>query len=371
MSQTKKNRKTILLGALVVVIIIGICFVCVTLYAKNEINKPKFSIPEQEETLLTDELKNKDEVFSYAMHLYKESAGDENTEGRWRTDVRRLDEDWETPFSKADYAILSGIRNKAGDQLKGMYPSQGGYIPLRAAENIPAFTKQASDVLDYSFTLGRENDKKEIVDDDRYFLTLTVDPNSEDTNAMLNSETYRKIAEELSPIASLSDTQIEMQSMTMCFTIDRFSEELLSVETRRDMLVTTTIVLTDESAALLEQKEGKIVLPYGTTQTIEFMHYGAHFSEYAFVVKPGDIKALPVVVNVNADASKGDDFTLTFTSSDPDALSFDEDGSMTVAKGKHDEPVTVTMTLEYNGQIYTDDLTVYITELEVEEDVGA
>ena len=373
MSKNSGSRKTILLGVLVVVVIIGICFVCVTLYAKNEINKEKFQMPEIDVPLLTQELTDKDKAFAYAMNQYNAAVSADNTEGRWRTDVRRLDEDWQTPFSKADNAILLGIRKKAGDQIKEMYPKQYGNVRLREVRDaIPPFVKQAQDVTDFSITLGRENDRNETVDTDRYFLTLTFDPNCEDTQAMLNSDAYQNICKELSPVAALNDTQIEMQSVSMSFVIDRASEELKSVEIRRDMLVTTTIVLTDESADLLGQKEGKIVLPYGTSQIVEFSYYGAHFTDEAIAVKPGDIKRLPAAVFVNENASK-DDFKLTFTSSDPEALTFDADGTMTVSKDAHEEKVTVSMTLEYEGKTYTDELTVFITELEleVEGNVGA
>ena len=338
MSKNSGSRKTILLGVLVVVVIIGICFVCVTLYAKNEINKEKFQMPEIDVPLLTQELTDKDKAFAYAMNQYNAAVSADNTEGRWRTDVRRLDEDWQTPFSKADNAILLGIRKKAGDQIKEMYPKQYGNVRLREVRDaIPPFVKQAQDVTDFSITLGRENDRNETVDTDRYFLTLTFDPNCEDTQAMLNSDAYQNICKELSPVAALNDTQIEMQSVSM-----------------------------------LGQKEGKIVLPYGTSQIVEFSYYGAHFTDEAIAVKPGDIKRLPAAVFVNENASK-DDFKLTFTSSDPEALTFDADGTMTVSKDAHEEKVTVSMTLEYEGKTYTDELTVFITELEleVEGNVGA
>ena len=218
MSKNSGSRKTILLGVLVVVVIIGICFVCVTLYAKNEINKEKFQMPEIDVPLLTQELTDKDKAFAYAMNQYNAAVSADNTEGRWRTDVRRLDEDWQTPFSKADNAILLGIRKKAGDQIKEMYPKQYGNVRLREVRDaIPPFVKQAQDVTDFSITLGRENDRNETVDTDRYFLTLTFDPNCEDTQAMLNSDAYQNICKELSPVAALNDTQIEMQSVSMSF----------------------------------------------------------------------------------------------------------------------------------------------------------
>ncbi len=91
-------------------------------------------------------------------------------------------------------------------------------------------------------------------------------------------------------------------------------------------------------------------------------------------VKPDDMKSLPADVRVNSAATK-EDYKLTFTPSNKQAVSIDADGVMTVSKNAlsvlcaPDEIVTITMKLEYEGKTYTDELKVYITELEVETDV--
>ena len=66
---------------------------------------------------------------------------------------------------------------------------------------------------------------------------------------------------------------------------------------------------------------------------------------------------------------------MTFTPSNKEAVSIDDDGVMTVSNNAvdtlvaPDEIVTISMKLEYGGKTYTDELKVYITELEVETDV--
>ena len=369
MSSERKNRKTVLFGVLIVVLLVGVCFVCVTFYARHEINKPKFQMPKlPEQPLLTEQLTDKDAAAAYALQQYADTIGADNTQGSWRTELR-LGGDWETPLSGADEAILLFIRDNAGDTLASFYPSEDA-VRLTETSDVPQLNIQPSDVLDYDFTLGRYNGEGELVDTDRYFLSLTVDPAAAQTQTLTDSETFRSIENELSPVASLSDTQIEAQSFSVCFVIDRVSEELVSVEIVRDLRVTTAFHLNDRSAALSDVPDGTVVLPYGTTQKIEFKHYGAHFTERAIAVQPGDIKALPASVRVADEATKAD-YSLRFVSSDPQALSFDEDGVMTVGKETSDDPITVTMTLEYEGHTYTDDLIVYITQWEVETNVGA
>lgn len=368
MSEKKTNRKAILLGALIVTVLIGICFFCVTLYAKKEINKPKFDMPKQaEQPSVTALPADKDEACAYVSRLYEAALASDDTEASWHTDVR-LNGEWDTPFSDADEAILLHICDGAAGQIAALYPNVSD-LRTSAADNVPRPEIAAQSVLGFTAEQGRTQDDGKIVDTDRYFISLTVDPQSADTQAMLNSEVFKEIEKELSTVASLSDTQIEAQDVTMRFTIDRVSDQLLSAEIERNVLVTTTIRLTEASSALLSTRQGKLSLPYGTTQHIDFKHYGTRFLKRAMVVKPGDMKALPADVRVNANAMK-EDYKLTFTASEPDVLSFDADGVMTVNK-TFDDPVTVTMTLEYDGHTYTDELIVYISEWEVATDVGA
>ena len=369
MSQKKHNRKTLLLGALVVVVIIGICFFCVTLYAKKEINKPKFTIPQQpEQPSVTALPTDKDEACAYMARLYEAALASDDTEASWHTDVR-LDGEWETPFDDADEQILLHVRDNAAPQIAALYPS-GSDVRADAAEDVPRPAFAALNVLDFTAEQGRTQDDGTITDTDRYFITLTVDPQSADTQAMLTGDVFKQIEKELSSVAVLSDTQIEPQSVTMRFTVDRLTDQLLAAEIERNVRVRTKIRLTDDSAALLSERDAEITLPYGTTLHVDFKHYGVRFLERAIAVKPGDMKALPADVRVNSGATK-EDYTLTFTASEPDLLSFDADGVMSVGKKTADKPVTVTMTLEYDGHTYTDDMLVYITQWEVATDVRA
>ena len=100
---------------------------------------------------------------------------------------------------------------------------------------------------------------------------------------------------------------------------------------------------------------------------INFHHYCLRFYEKQLVAKPDDIKALPLDVMVHSTATK-EDYTLTFDATDPDAISIDDTGVMTVHAAR-EEAITITATLEYDGHSYSDTLTLYVTELEVKRDV--
>ena len=144
--------------------------------------------------------------------------------------------------------------------------------------------------------------------------------------------------------------------------VDRLTDHLLNVDVKTVWLADADAVFTGDCADMGTQHA---TLTYTETTHLSFSWYGARFLKRAIAANVGDMTALPADVKVNAEATKGDDFTMTYVASDPDAITIDEDGVMTVHKTP-EETVTITMSLEYGGHSYTDHLTVYITELELE-----
>ena len=151
------------------------------------------------------------------------------------------------------------------------------------------------------------------------------------------------------------------------YEIDRVTDQLRSADITYVCRVHAQIRLTESYGALLPQQTAQVELPFTRTEHIDFTRFGARFTERAVAVRPGNMQSLSADVRVPADASQ-DDFTLTFTPDVPDILRFDDDGVMTVLKAS-DDPVIVTMTLQYGGHTYTDSIKVYVTEWEVASDV--
>ena len=48
MSQPMSKKKSIVLVALAIILLLGICFATLAVYAKKELNKPKFKMPEED-----------------------------------------------------------------------------------------------------------------------------------------------------------------------------------------------------------------------------------------------------------------------------------------------------------------------------------
>lgn len=361
MSKPMKKSSKIALIVLVVLVLLGICFTTVGLYAKNEINKPRFSLPEQPlQPSVTPLPADAAQGAAYIERLFQATRADD-VETTWYTDVN-LGGDAQLPFADADNALLLFIRDQAAGQIAALYPSLTDAVTL-AVDAAPRLPLDAP-VIEFTAEQGRTDDAGNVTEDDFYFITLTLDPASIDTQAMTTGEVYQGITEILAPAASMDEIHLEATNLTVSAKIDRVTDQLLTVDVTRTFEAQAALTLTDAYAALAAEKTANVTLPYETTEHFSFRHYGARFTERAMAVTPGDMKALPAAVTVNAAATK-EDYKLTFDVSQPETMTIDADGVMNVLQAS-DKPVTITMTLDYDGHSYTDQLLVYITELEVE-----
>lgn len=367
MSKEKPMKKPvkIVLIVLLVLVLLGICFGSVALYAHNEIHKERFTVPEADPlpsaTALPTE---KGAVAGYITALYDKTVNADDVEASWHTDVN-LSGEIETPFAEADRDVISYIRDQTAGQIAGLYPNVKDAI---GDKSILDFSLLPSAFIDYTAQQGKTNDAGETTEEDFYFIDAQLDPARLNTADVMKSDIYAAVTEKLAPAMTVTACEAEPVSATISYKIDRVQDHLLNVDYTRAYRIRATVTLNGEYKALLPEGDtAEITLPYEVTERISFLHYGARFTERVMVVNPDDMKALPADVKVDAAATK-DDYTLTFDVSDPEALRVDPDGVMTVSHKAKEEPVTVTMTLEYDGHTYTDTMTIYITELEVATD---
>ncbi|MBQ4243536.1 MAG: hypothetical protein II702_01375 [Clostridia bacterium] len=365
MSQAKASKKSLILIVLVVLLLVGACFGTVTIYAKKQLNKPKFVMPEQPPVKSVTELpKDKAGICSYVNGLYAAAVSADDVEGSFNTGVN-LDEDIKAQINETDLSLLNYIRGGASGKIAEFYPSASNVL-MTEAEDFPVLEISPESVTEFTASQGHTDEEGNVSDDAYYFITLTVDPASIDTSALTESDVFDKIEDTLSPAARLGNVQITAESKTVDIKIDRATDRILTVDTATVYTVSADAAFTQAYKALASDGSVAFTMPYKTNEHIGFSYYGAVFTEPAMAVKKDDMKALPASVTVNSEATK-DDFKLTFTPSDREAVSIDEDGVMTV-NVNGEKTVTVKMTLEYDGHTYTDDLTVYITEKEVSTD---
>ena len=377
MSQISK-KKSILLIVTAVVLLLAVCFTTLSIYAKKTLNKPKFKMPEEEPVASAAELpQDKSALCAYVNSLYEEALKADNAEGSWHTDVN-LDGEITTPFAQADQAVVSFIKDNAAGQIAALYPNESG-VKMSEAEEAPVVRVNPADITEFTAEQGHTDEAGNVSDDGYYFITFVLDPVKADTAALTQSNVYEETVKILSPVAEVKSAEFEPERYDISYKIDRVSNQIVSVDVSNDYKVKASAVLASKAAGLLPTAQDSLFatveLPYRKALRVSFRWYGARFTQRSMVLKPTDMKALPADVRVNSEATK-DDYKLTFTPSDKEILSIDEDGVVTVSKtaleqlAAPDDTLNINMKLEYGGHTYEDDLKIYITDLELEAENG-
>ena len=376
MSQMSK-KKSIILIVLAVVLLIGICFATLTVYAKKELHKPKFKMPEEQPvasaTIIPEDING---LCAYVNSLYENALNADNAEGSWHTDIN-LEGDIVTPFASPDQSVLAYIKDNAAGEIAGLYPNESE-IKMSEAQDAPVIRINPADVSDFTAEQGHTDDEGNVSDDGFYFINFEIKPESVDTDSLKDSSIYLDAVKKFDGVADIVESKFDCESVSYSFRIDRVTDQILNIDVYKNYIIKSSVQLHPEFKDLLPVEQDSLTayieLPYKTAERVSFKWYGCNFTQRAMVVKPDDMKSLPADVRVNSKATK-DDYKLTFTPSDKQAVSIDADGVLTVSKNAlevlvaPDEIITINMRLEYEGKTYTDDLKIYITELEVESDV--
>ena len=358
-----KRGMKIFLGAMVIVVVLALCFGSIGLYLKHEQQKPVFTPPEVEPQPSVTVLPTKSkDASAYFDRLYQTMTTADDVEGDWHTDVQ-LGE-LTTPFADADNALVQFVREKAPGQIASFYP-RAAELVMADVKDAPTLYIDPAKVLEFNAHQGEVTEDND--DSVHYYLDFILTPDAVDADAVKGGDVYKKIAETLAPALTIEAFAIEPKAETVNCTVDRLSDDLQNVRITTEYQIKATVRLSDTFAALSDSETVDVELPYTTVQYINFHHYGLRFREQQMVANPSDVQALPMEVTVHSTATK-EDYTLTFETTDPDAMSIDDTGVMTVHAAT-DEAVKITATLNYDGHTYSDTITVYITELEVKTDV--
>ena len=361
--KTMKRGTKIFLGVVGVILAVALCFGCIYLYLRHEQQKPIFEEPELEpQASLTELPTAPEEAAAYIDRLYQAMTTADDVEGDWRTDISIGD--ITTPFAAADNALVQYFRGQAPGKIAAFYPNAAEVV-MADVTDAPVFTIDPGKVLEYASYQGEITEDND--DSVHYYLDFTMTPDVVDTEAVKAGDVYKQIAETLSSAMTIDALEIIPVDETVNCKVDRLSDDLLNVKITKNYRIQATVTLGDDFAALSEGGKADVEFPYATVEYINFHHYGLRFYEKQLVAKPDDIKALPMDVTVHSTATK-EDYTLTFDATDPDAISIDDTGVMTVHAAR-EEAITITATLNYDGHVYSDTLTLYVTELEVKRDV--
>ena len=373
MSKPMKKGVKVLLILLIVLVLLAACFLSVALYARMEFKKERSWLPPEftpQQASVTELPDNAHDAYVYAMRLYNEAVASDITEGSWRTEVD-LGGDAEVPFADADRTVFDDIRAEATGAVQAMYPTvSGAKMSDESADDIPVIDLKEEDILEYVYDPAEIFNRKGEYIKDSYELVFKVAPAYENTDDVIGGDVYNGICDAVKDALTVNSADIDVREVEIRFTVDRLSDHLTNVVVTRGLDVRANVTFTDAYGALLKDAGNDpvdVTLPYRATEHIDFMWYGLRFTEDYLEQKPADIIPLPIEVHVNGAAVQGKDFELEYDISAPETMKIDDDNVLTVervSETSDTEGVTVTATLTYEGKTYTDDILIYVTELD-------
>lgn len=261
-------------------------------------------------------------------------------------------------FSYAKNYIIPFVDSLYGEDYTGQFGKPYDAMPLvnldgaemTATYHVGEVDDSGNPVLD---------DEGNQIDTDYYFITYTVDGKSISTDTpeevfgtIENPDIKSALGKELSSVCSINSTEAVAKDFIITLKVNRLTDEISTLSICRNYIVTADVTFKGDLAVFGERT---FVFPYSVTNTYEYFYAGVTLSETEITIDEGD----EISLTVNAVIEDDSEYEVTFTSSDTSIATVDEMGYV---KGvaKSDEPVTITVTLKYMGETFTDECLVYV-----------
>lgn len=319
------------------------------------------------ETLSKTELTDDTNVLlNYLKALTEKTSGNKFIKADIYTDISVDDSTVTVNGSEADKKLLIYAKNKMLPTVDSYYQEDFHGIFGTAYEDMPIIDLKALDIVSSSFSIGEadENgnpvyntDTGELIDGDYYFINLFINQNKS-TEKLFSLENKNEIAEKLSkdllPICKINSSEISVAKLKITAKVNRFTDEIQYINLQKIYNISADVSFINE----LEFFGGKeLDFEYTVNEKFEYSYAGISFSQKSVTVEPDKETAL----TVNAVIEDNSDYTVTFTSSDSSVATVDEMGYVKGIK-QSCSPVTITVTLEYLGEMFTDECTVIVSD---------
>ncbi len=203
------------------------------------------------------------------------------------------------------------------------------------------------------------DDSGVLVDEDYYYLTFNADGKSATEKGVVGTfrtddvpEIGARLRKELATVCDIKESQVEPDGFTATLKINRFTDEIVYLEIARFYSVKADVNFIGD---MLTFGERSLEFTYKVTEHFDYYYAGIAFTNEQLYLDVGE----EGVVSVNAIIEDDSDYAVTFSSSDESIATVDEMGYVTALKAS-DKPVNLTVTLNYMGEIFTDECPVYV-----------
>lgn len=269
-----------------------------------------------------------------------------------------------------DKSLLVYAKNKMLGGVDGYYPEDYKGVFGTAYEGMPVIDLPASLISESRFSVGEadENgnpvyntDTGELIDSDCYFITLYLNESAVTDGTvftLFSLDEKQTVADrfkaDLAGRCVINGCDLSVKELKIFAKVNRLTDEILYINFEKTYAVNADVTFAGE----LEVFGSKMIdFDYKVCERYEYRYAGIRFAQNSVTVAPGAETALTVAAVIENDSV----YTVTFASSDESVATVDEMGYVKGIKASN-TPVTITVTLEYLGETFTDQCTVIIND---------
>ncbi len=199
------------------------------------------------------------------------------------------------------------------------------------------------------------DDNGNLVDSEFYYITLTVLPDAFENSAVKDAFSLSdkqnittEIKNALLPDCKVDFISVDVKELKINAKINRLTDRISQMEIQRVYNVKAELEFLNTLSVFGTKT---VEFQYGVNEKYEYSYAGVTLSQNKMTIEKGEEAQL----TVNAVIEDDSEYKVKFISSDESIATVDEMGYVTVLK---EEPVIITVQLEYLGEIFTDECVV-------------
>ncbi len=262
-------------------------------------------------------------------------------------------------FIYAKNKIITTVDGWYGEDYTGAFGTVYDKMPVIDLAGVEAATAHYTTGLADNEGNPVYDDSGALVDEDYYYLTFNVDGKSSTAQGVVTTfrtddvpEVGAMLKKELSSACDIKSSQVEPVEYVATLKINRFADEIVFFEITRLYNVKAYVKFIGDMSTFGEKS---LEFTYKVTEHFDYYYAGITFTNQTLHLSEGE----EGIVSVNAIIEDDSNYIVKFSSSDESIATVDEMGYVTAHKVS-DEPVYITVTLEYMGEVFTDKCPVYV-----------
>ncbi len=358
----EKKKNNVLLFAIGTVVALCVCMAAVLLVAFSLVTEGTYEIA-AEPVVKTPQPQTPDAMLSYCVSTVNQQNDCKTVTVDSETGVAI--ENWGYTAAKGENgaAVMDFIKGDILSVLDPLYPENSKGLFGKEPDRVPALKLTAADVAEAECVVGQTDDEGNLNDEDYYFTTLKLNAEGAYANSKsgigqtFGLEKTQAVVDQMkkafAEIYKADSVTQEAGDFTVRLKTLRENDHIASVTLERNCVVTVKGTWIGKLSAF---GANEMTFTVRVTDTYNYRYAGISFDLDEVVVEPGDSNtALSVTAVMNDD----EDYTVSFRSEDESRVTLDELGYITGKKAGAD-PVTVTVTLQYMGNTFTDTCKVWV-----------